>query len=62
MVYRFATKRLWKTVKWLVRREFMHRRVPRPLLYAGGLAIVGVIAAIVLSRKGAPDDAAEVAG
>jgi hypothetical protein len=61
MVYRFATKRLWRTVKWLVRREFMRRSVPRPLLYAGGLAIVAAIAAFVLSRKGAPDPA-ELAG
>ena len=52
MGYRLATRGLWKAVKWLVRRQFGGRRVPKPVLYGGGLAFVIAVALVVLSRKG----------
>ena len=52
MGYRLLSIVLWRAFKWLVRRHYLGRQLPKPLLYAGGLAVVAVIAAFVLSRKG----------
>jgi hypothetical protein len=59
MGYRLLAIVLWRVVKWLVRRELGGRQLPKPVLYAGGLAVVAVIAAFVLSRKGDAEPAPE---
>jgi hypothetical protein len=54
MAYRILGMAVWKGGKWFLRRKFGPTYVPRPVLFAAGLAFVGAVAAVVLSRKEGP--------
>jgi hypothetical protein len=56
MGYRLLGMAVWKALKWLTRRQLRDVSVPKPVLYAAGLAVVAAVAAFVLSRKEGPDE------